>query len=454
MTDPSPVDVRVSPGVRRVARVLVVATTTALLVLAAEAALRVFLPYSYFTIGHPDSVRPSLTAERYGWGFAPHEVVRTGNPDTGAVYVAPVNSRGWRDVEHDLANPAGAFRILILGDSATFGAIVPAERTLPRLLEAALQADGYNVEVIAMAYGGFATDQELEAFSLEGANYHPNLVVVQTSENDPVENAGRAPYKPFKYSLTEAGTLVRTAVPRAEVPPARQRIKDWLLRSELFKRVYGMRAARETAVPRGDALRYRVNEDRLKLLGRLFHLPADAPAIGGLIAHVGKDIPAESLRALLDPVIRFYDMDQALRIFEAHWINTFSHGPGYATTDPGAPDWRLTFALFDELRRVTRDRGADLALFPEMDVGHYKWLAYWGWLEDRPDVLAAFLSSTQAVRDYAERTGTGFIEAINEHVRARNDPHANAQGQAAMAENIRRYVRATYNLEPYRTARR
>ena len=50
------------------------------------------------------------------------------------------NSRGLRERELPLAKPAGARRVVFLGDSVTFGAGVNDDEPFPRLLEAASTA--------------------------------------------------------------------------------------------------------------------------------------------------------------------------------------------------------------------------------------------------------------------------------------------------------------------------
>ena len=50
------------------------------------------------------------------------------DPDTGQHYVQRTNNHGWRDRDRTFINHTNSFRILVLGDSVTFGATVPAEK--------------------------------------------------------------------------------------------------------------------------------------------------------------------------------------------------------------------------------------------------------------------------------------------------------------------------------------
>ena len=181
-------------------------------------------------------------AIRYGWGFAAGEVFINRDPDTDEVWRSPVNGRGWRDVERTLEKPAGRFRIVVLGDSNTVGEVVPAEAVYTRVTERLLQADGYDVEVINISYGGWATDQALEALQHEALKHDPDVIVHQFCTNDLSGNTSvtspplPAP-KPFRYVLDAEGRARRKAnadwVPPLERPkvvstipsPARARTK-------------------------------------------------------------------------------------------------------------------------------------------------------------------------------------------------------------------------------------
>lgn len=69
-------------------------------------------------------------------------------------YRVRINSKGWRDVEHELEKPAGTFRIGIIGDSVTFGTGVQLEDIYFRVLEQLLRRRGYgHVEVLGFAGG-------------------------------------------------------------------------------------------------------------------------------------------------------------------------------------------------------------------------------------------------------------------------------------------------------------
>lgn len=84
-----------------------------------------------------------------------------------------INSKGLRDSETTYEKPEGIFRIVLVGDSHTFGYGVPIEKHYSTLLE------GYfkDVEVINMGVDGYGVDQELIYLQLEGFKYEPDLVL-------------------------------------------------------------------------------------------------------------------------------------------------------------------------------------------------------------------------------------------------------------------------------------
>ena len=102
-----------------------------------------------------------------------------------------INSLGFRDNrEYAIAKRPGTFRILVLGDSVTFGHGSVFEHTYPLLLEKRLKAWKPDVDwqVWNLGVPGYNTSQEL-AYLLEvGASYRPDLVVVGFYANDVVDN--------------------------------------------------------------------------------------------------------------------------------------------------------------------------------------------------------------------------------------------------------------------------
>ena len=98
-----------------------------------------------------------------------------------------VNSLGFRDPrEYSLTKPPGAFRILVLGDSVTFGHGAQFETTYPYLLEQRLRRWRPDVtwEVWNLGVPGYNTRQELMYLQEVGQRFQPDLVVVGFYPND------------------------------------------------------------------------------------------------------------------------------------------------------------------------------------------------------------------------------------------------------------------------------
>lgn len=86
------------------------------------------------------------------------------------------NAHGLRDREREPSNPSHARRILALGGSYTWGYGVADEEIFTRKLEARL---GTGWQVLNAGVSGWSTDQETLYFEQEGANYSPELVLVE-----------------------------------------------------------------------------------------------------------------------------------------------------------------------------------------------------------------------------------------------------------------------------------
>jgi len=109
--------------------------------------------------------------ERLGWSLKP--LAQGSSHATGYEIEYRINSMGLRDDETTYEKPEGIFRIVLIGDSYTFGYGVPIEKHFSTLLE------GYfnNVETINMGVDGFGIDQELLHLRAEGFRYEPDLVL-------------------------------------------------------------------------------------------------------------------------------------------------------------------------------------------------------------------------------------------------------------------------------------
>jgi lysophospholipase L1-like esterase len=95
-----------------------------------------------------------------------------------------INSVGVRDDEYELEPPEGVFRIVILGDSVTFGQAVSKEDTYTEQLEALYAEEGKNVEIINAGVSGYGTHEQMLFLEETAINYNPNLIIVGYALND------------------------------------------------------------------------------------------------------------------------------------------------------------------------------------------------------------------------------------------------------------------------------
>jgi lysophospholipase L1-like esterase len=100
-----------------------------------------------------------------------------------------INSAGLRDREFSLSKPKDTYRILVLGDSITFGWGVEEEKTFAKVLESKLNESplpGWpqHYEVINTGVGNYNTAQEVAFFKERGRLYEPDMVLIAFFIND------------------------------------------------------------------------------------------------------------------------------------------------------------------------------------------------------------------------------------------------------------------------------
>ena len=95
-----------------------------------------------------------------------------------------INSYGLREREFDHKKPSGTVRILVLGDSVTFGDGVAAEEAFPRRLEELLALKLGSAQVLNAGVRGYNTYQELRLLEETGAALEPDVVLLFYTTND------------------------------------------------------------------------------------------------------------------------------------------------------------------------------------------------------------------------------------------------------------------------------
>jgi DNA-binding response OmpR family regulator len=88
------------------------------------------------------------------------------------------NRLGLRGPEPARPKPAGTLRLLMLGDSYTFGFPVRDEETFCHLIEQGLRAEGYAVEVVNGGISGYSPTLEYLSLREEFLQFDPDLVIL------------------------------------------------------------------------------------------------------------------------------------------------------------------------------------------------------------------------------------------------------------------------------------
>lgn len=133
----------------------------------------------------------------------------------GYAFSVRLNSQGLREREVPFEKTKDTLRIMILGDSQTWGLGVESEERFSEVLERLLRETGRNVEVLNFGMTGYGTDQELLLFRRLGVQYHPDIVIVGFYWNDLFENLLSMTYGYPKPQFIEgpAGSLELSNIP-------------------------------------------------------------------------------------------------------------------------------------------------------------------------------------------------------------------------------------------------
>jgi len=387
------------PGMKRTLLLLTVAS--ALSLAAAELILRTVSPPCQTGIFNPLTPNGRL----YGWGPRPNTRTVIVHPDSETVHYYRTNSQGWRDVEHAYQKPAGRLRILVVGDSHTYGLTASLDHLYTRRLEALLRDRGWaGVEVISLAVPGWGTDQALEAIQTEGLRYRPDVVVYQFCDNDLLDNLqdeelgmvdGYSHLEPFLYRM-QGDSLVRTH--RDRHLGWKAHVRYYLQGSVLVHHTYSfLKQVREAR--RGEKLSHR--EWRLRQV---------------------QEIKSRLTRADYEVLFSDPPAERAVR------------------------SWALTEAMIRRMQEACRAGGAELAVLVESDSARRDW--YLRWEAVRSDSAGDFMvlegarrdldffTPVRRLREACARLGVPVAPTLRRYHRFELDPHLNPAGQEAMARDL------------------
>lgn len=226
-----------------------------------------------------------------------------------------INSLELRDTrEYVLEKGPRTFRILVLGDSVTFGHGSVAEHAYPFLLEQQLKAWRRDIDwqVWNAAVPGYNTSQELAHLREVGSRFRPDLVVVGFFENDLIDNREVAEPGVMKVALARLLSFARRHV----------------YALELYKKIYLQLAWRLSA------------SDEYRL--RLEHLGTEE----SLLANVADASAREEQQ--LTPYQRFTDEEvQAVNCTSGMQYQPTLHPA--VERNPGFPAWLAAVRAFQRL---------------------------------------------------------------------------------------------------------
>ncbi|HJU41686.1 MAG TPA: GDSL-type esterase/lipase family protein [Vicinamibacterales bacterium] len=180
---------------------------------------------------------------------------------------ARTNSLGFRDTrDYSLPKPPGTFRILVFGDSVTFGHGALFETSYPYLLEQRLREWRPDVkwEVWNLGVPGYNTAQQLAYLHEVGSRYEPDLVIVGFFLND---FSGFQPVRQPNVAARARSAVMRT-------------LQRYVYSTELYKRIY-LTLRFRLFESKENQQRLTHLEDEDALLGRPGEEHASVHALGG-----------------------------------------------------------------------------------------------------------------------------------------------------------------------------
>jgi lysophospholipase L1-like esterase len=161
-----------------------------------------------------------------GWVNAPGSYARV--RDREIDYTARINSSGYRDPERSPTPADGVQRVLVLGDSVTWGWGVDDGRRYSDLLE---DWFGGAVEFINMAVPGYGTDQQFWTLSERALAFEPDAVLLCLIINDLFEVTNDRVYgmaKPrFVHTASGAWEIENRPVPDVQGTWRRAATTSW-----------------------------------------------------------------------------------------------------------------------------------------------------------------------------------------------------------------------------------
>lgn len=135
------------------------------------------------SIRHPEQLRESY------FKYEPYQHRVTFDIDTGEVYPATINARGFRGGDFPTEKAPGVLRVVTLGASSTFGYHNRDDRTYPSQLQDILdrRCPGQAYEVLNLGIPHLTSSHIRALFLAEGVALRPDIVTFYEGYNDAME---------------------------------------------------------------------------------------------------------------------------------------------------------------------------------------------------------------------------------------------------------------------------
>ena len=102
-----------------------------------------------------------------------------------------INSHGFRDYEYNKNKDKNTYRILVLGDSTTYGYGIKMEHSYPKVLENLLNKNfkDKKIEVLNLGVSGFNFIDYYNLYIEYGAQFQPDSIIIGAMKNDYILNS-------------------------------------------------------------------------------------------------------------------------------------------------------------------------------------------------------------------------------------------------------------------------
>jgi lysophospholipase L1-like esterase len=212
---------------------------------------------------------PPKPARANGWAELAHrpsavpglsyELTPTPEGERGAA-----NHHGMRDDDPLPAGAPGVVRIAVLGDSFTYGLGVALDEAYPQVLERLIRdARGSNgharpVDVLNFGVCGYSTADEAQVLEYKALSWHPDLVLVGYTLNDPETD----PVQPLQHHFAELRWWQHSQILR-RIALGWNRWQQWRLAGgDYFRYLHAPSGDKWVSVPRAFARMQRLAADR------------------------------------------------------------------------------------------------------------------------------------------------------------------------------------------------